>query len=185
MSTDPHGWIQTYTGKKFHPLDPDPAAICIEDIAHALSMQCRFTGHVKRFYSVAEHSVHVARQVLVASPRDAFWALMHDASEAYLLDLAKPVKRLPELAAYRDAEARVMRAICEAFDLPAEEPKPVKPADVRMLATEAAQLMAPLHRDWHQSCEPYPGLVLACWAPEQAEREFLEMFRAFDAERVP
>ena len=53
-------WITTYTGKKFHILDPDPVDVCLEDIAHALSMMCRFNGHVRRFYSVGEHCLHVS-----------------------------------------------------------------------------------------------------------------------------
>src|SRR5579885_2784587 len=90
-----HGdWIQTYCGVAFYPLDPRPEEILIEDIAHALSMLCRFTGHVKRFYSVAQHCVYVSHR---CDPKDALWGLLHDAAEAYLNDISRPVKSLREL----------------------------------------------------------------------------------------
>lgn len=84
-------WIQTYTGRQFWPLDPKPEEVCIEDIAHALSQQCRYAGHTIRFYSVAQHSVEIALRVPRAA---ALWGLLHDAAEAYLVDLPRPVKYL-------------------------------------------------------------------------------------------
>src|SRR5271165_7548492 len=83
-------WIQTYTGRVMYPLDPRPEEINIIDIAHALSNLCRFTGHVRTFYSVAEHSVRVSQH---CDPKDALWGLLHDASEAYLADMSRPMKR--------------------------------------------------------------------------------------------
>ncbi|MFG0247924.1 MAG: phosphohydrolase, partial [Phycisphaeraceae bacterium JB051] len=77
-------WIQTYTGKAFYPLREDPGIIDIRDIAHALSLQCRFNGHCSDFYSVAQHSVHVSEVVPQAF---ALWGLLHDAAEAYMSDL--------------------------------------------------------------------------------------------------
>src|SRR6266700_4788978 len=99
-------WIQTAMGRKFWPMDPRSGEVFIDDIAHALSMLCRFGGHCIRFYSVAEHSVLLSR---VAEPRFKLWALLHDASEAYLADVPRPVK--PALVGYKDAEERVQRAI--------------------------------------------------------------------------
>src|SRR4051812_44303587 len=104
------GLIQTYSGKQFFPMRPIGGDIDIEDIAHALSNQCRFSGHCQRFYSVAEHSLRVAELV---TPQHKLWALLHDASEAYLVDLPTPIKRT--LEEYRNAENRVMKAICRAF----------------------------------------------------------------------
>jgi hypothetical protein len=83
-------WIQTYSGRQFWPLDPRVEDVHLEDIAHALSNVCRYTGHVREFYSVAEHSVHVSWS---CEPEDALWGLLHDASEAYLADMARPVKQ--------------------------------------------------------------------------------------------
>src|SRR5271156_4912831 len=86
-SSSDSAWIQTFTGKKFYPFNPKPQDIDIRDIAHALSNICRFTGHTKRFYSVAEHSRNVAKLV---PAHMKLQALLHDASEAYLCDIARP-----------------------------------------------------------------------------------------------
>src|SRR5690606_29748913 len=94
-------WMQTFTGRRFWPLDPRPDEICIEDIAHALSMQCRYAGHCLSFYSVAEHSVLLSQHVAEPFRR---WALLHDASEAYLVDVPRPIKG--DLSNYRAVEAR-------------------------------------------------------------------------------
>jgi uncharacterized protein len=103
MSTRTGDWIQTYTGKQFWPLSPLPEDIVIEDIAHALSMQCRFGGHVRTFYSVAQHSVHVS---LLVEPQYALWGLLHDAAEAYLVDLPRPIKKFSEMGLlYQEIEA--------------------------------------------------------------------------------
>lgn len=167
-------YIQTFSGKKFWPLDPDPAAIRLEDIAHALSNQCRFSGHCRAFYGVAEHSVRVAWIV----PREhQRWGLLHDAAEAYLTDLSRPVKHLPEMAPYRDAEARVMAAVCRRFGLDPIEPPAVKAADNTLLATEVRDLMRPDRRVWGKwlfDIEPLP-LRIDPWSPTVARREFLKL----------
>lgn len=108
-------WIQTYSGKKFYPYCPTAEMIDIEDVAHALSNICRFTGHSKFHYSVAQHSVHVANCMLNAgySPKMALTGLLHDASEAYLSDLNTPVKNcLPE---YQELEVIVQSACYNAL----------------------------------------------------------------------
>jgi uncharacterized protein len=169
MSAD---WIQTYTGLKVHPLHLRPEDICIEDIAHALSMLCRFTGATQQFYSVAQHSVWVSHR---CAPEDALWGLLHDASEAYLMDLPRPLKRAPEFTFYREAESRAMLAICERFGLPWGTPLSVKEADARMLATEARDLMAPLHPEWRLMEEPYERRIYG-WEPELAKSVFLGRF---------
>lgn len=171
MSAD---WINTFTGRKFYPLDPRVEDIHIEDIAHALSLQCRFTGHVQYFYSVAQHSVHVAEHV---SAKDRLWALLHDAPEAYLIDLARPVKHAPALAGYRRAEVALMKAICRRFGLSPKMPAPVKEADNRMLITEAHSLMT-MHDDWLNECpyQPYKQTVVSM-LPGACEERFLSLFR--------
>lgn len=165
-------YIQTYSGRKFWPLDPDPAAITLEDIAHALSNQCRFTGHSRSFYSVAEHSVRVAWEV----PRThARWGLLHDAAEAYLTDLSRPIKHLDAMEPYREAESRVMAAVCTRFGLDPVEPPAVKAADNRLLATEVRDLMIPdpdVWGKWLFEIDPLP-LRIDPWPPSVARREFL------------
>lgn len=168
-------WMQTFTGGRFWPLDPRPAEIHLADIAHALSLQCRYGGHCLRFYSVAEHSVHLAR---VASPEAALWALLHDASEAYLADMVRPLKRsMPE---YQAAEDRVMAAVHRAFGLdPAQEPAEVKALDNRILIDERAQVMRPTGEIWNYGGATDPlGISLEFWSPERAEREFLDAYAA-------
>jgi len=145
------GWIQTFTGKKFFPLNPSEEQICIEDIAHGLSLTCRFTGQCRRFYSVAEHCLR-AITVLedpmlgIDSPILKLWMLLHDAGEAYLLDLAKPVKQL--LPQFEEAEDKIMRCVCQKFGLPFEMPPLVKTIDQFMLSIEARDLFSSLLPGW-------------------------------------
>ena len=118
--------MQVASGARFYPLDPRPEEIQIEDVAHALGHLCRFAGHTSSFYTVAQHSVLVSR---ICEPQDALWGLLHDASEAYLGDMVRPLKRQPEMASYQEAEERLMAAICERFGLPAAMPESVVRAD--------------------------------------------------------
>lgn len=165
-------WIQTHSGRRFNPISPNPDAIVIQDIAHALSMQCRFSGHSKKFYSVAQHSVYVSH---ICNEEDALWGLLHDASEAYLVDVPRPLKRSGLIQGYIEAEARMMEAVCQRFGLPIQEPPSVKKADTKLLATEARDLMAPLHSDWVQPVSPLP-FVIESWEPQKAKDMFMQRF---------
>ena len=171
------GWIQTFSGRKVYPMDLTPDDIHIRDIAHSLAHQCRFAGHVSRFYSVAQHSVIMSRLV----PREhAMWALLHDASEAYLTDIPRPIKHLPAFAFYRAAEARAMATICRVYGLSIEAPACVKDIDIRMCATEAQALMQPLHPHWKVKPPAVPLLdvdIIPTFRPDQAEVVFLHTFR--------
>jgi len=124
-------WISTFTGKRFYPLDPKPDDVCIEDIAHSLAMQCRFNGHTIDFYSIAEHSIHLSHYV---SAENALWALLHDASEAYLCDIPSPIK--PMITGYYSIERDVMKVIAKKFGLSSDIPEEVKQADKRIIADE-------------------------------------------------
>lgn len=167
-------WIQTFTGRKFFPLAPEPADVCIEDIAHALSNVCRFTGHCREFYSVAQHSVLVAHRVADISPVVAQWALLHDASEAYICDMARPVKR--QIADYRTIEQRLEQCVAQVFGIDPEtmEHPAIKEADLRMLATERRDLMGPPPEAWDdiERVEPYSEIVHP-WGSLYAEQRFL------------
>jgi 5'-nucleotidase len=167
--------LNTYSGALLDPLNPDPKMIRINDIAHALSLQCRFTGHVQTFYSVAQHSLAVS---LMCPREDRLWGLLHDATEAYLVDLARPLKAA--MPSYRAAETTLMRAICLAFDLPPDMPPAVKAIDDRMLFTEARYLLC-VHPEWERQWEvkPYPRSVL--WPdlrPADVEDLFLRTFHS-------
>jgi 5'-deoxynucleotidase YfbR-like HD superfamily hydrolase len=170
-------WMQTFTGRKVFPLNLLPEDVCLADIAHALSMQCRFSGHVREFYSVAQHSVLVS---VYCDPAYALLGLLHDASEAYLMDLPRPLKHSPFFAFYREQEAAAMAAILNHFDpfcmWPPHLQPSIKEADDRMLATEARDLMAPLHPEWRSLKAPYTRRVVS-WSPEEAEIAFLRRFK--------
>jgi hypothetical protein len=143
-------FIETFTGTAFTPLAPRASDVRIEDIAHSLSNQCRFSGHVREFYSVAEHSLRVS-WLLKAWGEDEdvqLWGLLHDASEAYLVDLPTPLKQAEFGAEYRRAEHTLMRVICERFALAEPMPEPVRIADAVLLATEARDLMPHKPEHW-------------------------------------
>lgn len=105
-------FICTYTGKTICLTDPDPEDICLEDIAHGLANLCRFNGQCSRFYSVAHHTMLVS--VLVA-PTFAPEALLHDAAEAYLGDMTRPLKALPDMHQFRQIEEMMRRTIAKAI----------------------------------------------------------------------
>lgn len=162
-------WMQTFTGRKFYPMAPRAEDIAPEDIAHALSLLCRYNGHVKSFYSVAEHCI-----LMSATFQDtelALWALLHDATEAYVGDMVRPLKRsMPEYVA---AEDRVMEAICERFNLPYGMPVAVKDADSRILLNEKAALMSLAPDKWAvDDLQPLKVTVVGL-DPKDAERVYL------------
>lgn len=170
--TDRKGsWIQTYSGGRFWPLDPRADEVKLIDIAQALANKCRYAGHCTRFYSVAEHSVLVSRAV---PAEHAMWALLHDAGEAYLADIPRPVKRfLPE---WKPIEAAVMRAVCEHFGLPEDEPAAVKAADTAILTDEMKAIMAPPPEPWTHGFPAGTGLIVRGLAPEDARTAFLDRY---------
>jgi hypothetical protein len=107
--------------------------------------------------------------------KDALWGLLHDASEAYLIDLARPLKVQPEFAGYREAERRVTAAVCARFKLAPDEPRTVRVADRRMLATEKRDLMSRDRRGWEGLEKPYDQ-VIEPLGPAEAKRLFLETY---------
>ncbi|RNL61002.1 phosphohydrolase [Nocardioides marmoriginsengisoli] len=152
------GWMQTYTGAQFWPLSPRAEDLNVADIAHSLSLQCRYNGHVDRFYSVAEHCVLVSQAV---PPEDALWGLLHDAAEAYVGDMIRPLKRsMPDFV---HAENQILRVIAGEFDLPPEIPESVHEADARILLTERTELLSGTRHQWDldlEALEPLPVQVL-------------------------
>lgn len=171
--------ICTFTGKRFFLLDPVIKDIDIEDIAHSLANQCRWTGHCKYHYSVAQHSYYCS---LIVPKRDALYALMHDASEAYISDLSRPLKHYtPAGTAYMLQETIVMNAIKQRFGMPSKEPASVKLADNQMLLAERGQLMP--DTEWEnkwwlantEECE-VPNIKIRPWSTRHAKQMFLKRF---------
>jgi 5'-nucleotidase len=162
-------WIQTFTGRAFYPLSAQVDDIDPDDIAHALSLICRYGGHVTRYYSVAEHSVLLSHAV---APEDALWALLHDAAEAYVGDMVRPLKYL--IPRFRAIERELMVVICDRFGLNPVCPAAVKAADTRIMIDERATLLAPSQQPWTSLEGLAPlGVTVEGWAPPVAERRFL------------
>jgi hypothetical protein len=168
IQTDDRGnWMQTNSGGRFYPMGPLPSEIDPSDIAHALSLLCRYGGHVDRFYSVAEHCVLMS---LAVAPENALAALLHDATEAYVVDVPRPVKQY--LSEYKVIEDRVWAAIATRFDLPLELPAEVHQADNRILINEHRTLMANSER-WEvdDADDPRPVAIIG-WEPAIARRQY-------------
>ena len=156
----------TYTGRTYHFLDPQDEETDIIDIAHALSLLCRYNGATPEFYSVAEHSVIVSRLVL---PEFAFDGLMHDAAEAYCGDVITPLKRM--LKDYRAIIATSERAIKRKFCIETFSTAEVNRADTMAYNMERGELFP-------NNFLKYAGQapVVRCLPPIQAEKLFLERY---------
>jgi 5'-deoxynucleotidase YfbR-like HD superfamily hydrolase len=180
MGSEKPAVIRTASGGDFPLLDPDQAVIDVADIAHALAMICRFGGHCQRFYSVAEHSVHVSHLV---PPQHALWGLLHDAAEAYLGDVPTPLKEV--MPDFRVHEGRLMAAIARKFSLPSKAPPEVKDADDRMFDAEWLVLMkGPVDRARATQGTDERNPTLNYWSPEQAKQHFLIRYEEITAKRA-
>lgn len=163
--------IVLHSGAIFDLLDPWSSDFAIEDIAHGLANTCRYAGQCRSFYSVAEHSLLVSQSVRSFE----FEALMHDAAEAFIGDVTRPLKQL--LPDYKRIEAKIQDAIFARFGLPGVVPEAVKQADLRVLAAEQAQLMPPGTADWAHAEGIEPATVsVRCLPPPEARRRFLVRF---------
>ena len=147
--------------------DPDPTTIDINDIAHALANTCRFGGHTYKFYSVAQHCCKVTERTFFQ--RDKLAALLHDASEAYLCDLPRPIKQ--QLSHYRELEEKLMIVIAAKFDFEYPLPRDVDQNDVFVLRDEYSELME------SHTC--------VCWTPEEAKERFLELYEVYRVKAIP
>jgi hypothetical protein len=196
------GWMSTYSGKRFDINNPTADMICIEDIIQSLSNKCRFNGHCKEFYSVAQHSMLVciggkteieklhgwmADKVLDEScpgmtlKKLQLDLLLHDATEPYVSDVVRPLKYQPWMAEYRAFEKKVEKIIREKFGL-SDDPKImgfIKHHDDRALATEARQLMVNEGKDWDciNGVEPY-DYQIPYMDPRDARRLFTTLYHS-------
>jgi hypothetical protein len=182
----PGPYLQTVSGRWVNPFDPDPEQLDAGDIARALANQCRFGGHCRVFYSVAQHSVIVSQLVEQngGGVEDAFAALMHDATEAYLGDMPHPLKhRSPLGAAFKAAEDDLERAISDRFRVKPDVPE-IKRVDRALLAAERRAFSA---ERWHwpelEGVEPL-DLDLTAWPPDEAAEAFARRYAELDGRRT-
>jgi uncharacterized protein len=179
-------WILTSTGRQFYPLQPRAEDVCLEDIAHALSLKCRFTGHCREFYSVAQHSVLVSEYLAAqgATPELQLAGLLHDAAEAYLPDVATPIKEalyvvdpLLHPEAFGVTEYRLLHAICELLGVQSGLcylPQ-IKLADRVLLMTEKRDLMATPPEPWDHAV-PHLWNTIIPQPPREAKQSFLQRY---------
>jgi len=171
------GWIETYTGRMVTPLTPNPRTLGITDIAYALANKCRYTGHTAKYYSVAEHCVLMAQYGLYTSTEVARWALLHDAVEAYLPDIPRPLK--PGIPGWAEIEGRMERAVLTHFQLTlrASTREAVKDMDTRILLREAETLLVSGGLNWQIPGKPL-RVTVEGWEPRRARSRFLTTFNA-------
>ena len=172
-------WVETYTGRQFHVLDPKPEMVTIIDIAHALSNQCRYSGHTKTFYSTAQHCcllTDYATGVLKASALDCLQILIHDAAEAFLVDMPRPIKQ--HMPAFREmdyAVQKVVRTWLGFDDIPF--PPWQDEIDSLIIHDERTQLMSDSGNDWQHRGAPL-GIRIRPWTSLWAEKQFLMRYAA-------
>jgi hypothetical protein len=166
-------YFTTISGRRFWPLDPREGDVDIEDIAHALALQCRFNGHVCDFYSVAQHSVIVSHHV---APSSALHGLLHDAAEAYIGDMTRVLKHDPSMKLFKDCDNLLTALIYKRFGLSPIEPVDVKQADVTLLQDEVRCVA--LHPEQRPLYMQGPGfnLDITPWGPSRAKEVFLWRF---------
>lgn len=173
-------WILTFTGKRFFPLDPRPEDVDFRDICHALSLETRYGGHCAYHYSVAQHTV-LLHDCIVANggfrKGVARYCLIHDASEAYLKDIPRPLKAsLPD---YIEVERQLCNMLESMFmvKLYDFEKSDFKELDTRICRDEMQALFAPeLLPNWNVKSL---GLTITPWSPEQAEQALLKLFKHY------
>lgn len=181
-------WMQTFTGKAFRPWTADVDDIEAEDIARSLSMTCRYNGHVRRFYSVAEHGVLMAEHFLALPYADdadrgrnrhlALWALLHDAAEAYIGDMVRPLKVTAVMEAYRDLDDKLTALIALRFGAEGTTiPPEVRAADNRILLDEREALLGAPAEPWHQDTQQVQplGVIIRGTSPRYAESRYLDL----------
>lgn len=175
MNHDDHTWMHTGSNQELDFAAEAWIVLPIEMIARALSNICRYNGHSSRYYSVAEHSLHISYMV----PQElALAALLHDASEAYVGDMPTGLKRFMGIS-FKDIERKATEAVSRGYGIPlADLESPIiKNYDKRILGDEAQALMPP-HAFWDKFVQEHEptGITLQCWTPDEANARFLQRF---------
>ena len=163
--------ITLASGRLFDFLDPHGSDFAIEDVAHGLALVCRYAGQCRDFYSVAEHSLLVSD----VATNHRYEALLHDAAEAFIGDITRPLKQL--LPDYKRIEEAVEDAVIERFGMDRAYRSEVKATDLRVLAAEQMQIMAPGTADWAAEAQVEPAAITVRFlSPKAAKRQFLKRY---------
>lgn len=185
MNNVDKAYIITSTGRKFNLLEPKLSDIDIRDIAHAQAMQCRWTGHCKHHYSIAQHAYYCS---FIGPEKEALERLLHDASESYIGDMNRPLKHYTEAGDhYRKVEHPLQSLIYTAFGMSDVEPASVKAADEGMLYAELEQLLP--SADFEFTNNPFGNskaakITIEEWTPAYAEKMFLQRFEQLYKGRI-
>lgn len=164
-------YVSTYSGHRFYVDECNIDEIPLFDIAHALSMNCRYNGHSERFYSVAEHSVLVS---MLVPPEDAKWGLMHDVTEAFVPDVPRPFKHL--ITGFKEFENVLAEKMALYYDLPWPEPESVKYIDKHIVGSEA-RVIFPEPPDWVDFYDDVcPHDLIKGLPPNKACRLFMDRY---------
>ncbi len=187
MANEEVTWIETFTGKRVNPMHLDEELIDINDIAHSLALQCRFVGHCLVFYSIAEHSILVADLVAEEMAesyaednpsKHCLAALLHDAAEAYIGDISRPIKHDPAFKFAVELEKQILGKVMLKYNCTGADWQLIKKADDIMLATEAKLLMADSGKDWYLP-EPALDRMPLLSAADTPEEIFLAKFEEY------
>jgi hypothetical protein len=180
-SLGPRGdWMTTYTGRVFHPIDPKVEDVCIEDIAHGLALQCRYAGQCRAFYSVAQHCVMGS---YIVSKDWQLEFLLHDAQEAYIQDMIRPLKNSALGEVYLSIENPVAAVIAQKFQLKVPFDPCIKRADNIMLFTEKRDLIT-YKGGWGGESDFKPlDIKIEPWSWRESEQKFIERFGELYAKR--
>lgn len=174
------GYITTYTGKHFDPMEPDIESLDIKDIAHALSLTCRGNGHVKQFFSVGQHCVSCAKEAAARgySKRVVLGCLLHDASEAYMSDVPRPFKEV--LCEYQRLEDELIKMICVRYlgsTLTEEENQLVHEVDDDLLYYDMIELLG-VSQDGPEP-KIYSTLDYSLRPFEEIEKEYINLYETW------
>lgn len=176
-----YGYLGLCDGTRLNILNPDPAMMTPHIIANSISKLCRFGGQIQGndIYSVAQHSWFVS---MIVPKKDAFAGLMHDATEAFCVDMPRPIKEF--LTGYAEFEARLWKSLCIRYDLPLKLPASVKLADNIAVITEAKAFTTGNDwKTWFPELTPHPGM-LYCMTPKRAKQVWLDRFQKLSGEPI-